>query len=96
MHDFAPKHVDRPRPGFFKHRAAPRSKVWIPVRIWRPLPLDPDTGEVLDRYPLLVAERGDQIIEEHARILDFWSYLREIDIGEYEWLKKVEWPLMRR
>jgi hypothetical protein len=62
LNDFAPRYINEAREGFFKVRLKARSKIWIPVRFFRELPLDPDTGEILDRWPLLVAERGDHLI----------------------------------
>ena len=95
MNGFAPKYVDRPREGFFKIRAF-RAGPWIPVRFYRDVPLDPATGELLDRWPRLAAERDDVVIDEHSKLLDLWPWCREITRGEWQWIKTVTWPLMKR
>lgn len=95
MNDFAPKVMDCPREGFFKIRSR-RAGPWIPVRFFRELPLDPDTGEILDRWPRLAAERDETIVDEFEELLDLWPYVREITQGEYRWIKEVTWPLMKR
>ena len=95
MNEFAPKYVDHPREGFFKLRAY-RAGPWIPVRFYRDLPLDPDTGELIDRWPRLAAERDGIVIDDHTELLDLWPWCREISFGDWEWLRKVEWPIRKR
>ncbi len=91
---FAARHVDVPREGFFKKRLFARGP-FMPVRIYRPLLLDPHTGELLDRWPPLLAEVGDEEITDHDGIVDIWPYCREITFGEWKILKEVQWPMTR-
>ena len=79
-----------PREGYFKVRAYSRGP-WLPARIFRPLPLDPVTGEFIDRFPRLQADRdGTPVAVEEV-----WHWGREIDREEYEWLSKVVRPLTK-
>ncbi len=96
MNEFAPRYINEAREGFFKVRLKARSKIWIPVRFFRELPLDPDTGEILDRWPRLAAERDEAIIDDHTQLLDLWPWCRELTFGEWQWLKQVEWPIRKR
>ena len=50
-----PAKIDAPRPdepqaGFYKTKMV-RGGPWVPVRLWYGEPLDPETGERLDRSP---------------------------------------------
>lgn len=74
--------INRPRPGYFKIRAARRSKHWLPARIERHLPMDPETGEILERAQPLVAYLSDK----EADLDHVWIWGREITRDEYEWL----------
>lgn len=49
LFDPAPDMADAPRAGFYRHRRIGR--VDRPVRIWFGPPLDPETGEEMDRSP---------------------------------------------
>ena len=82
--EFDEKFIDRARPGYFKLRAYRRGP-WIPARIRESIPMDPDTGEVLDRSPRLVATIG----KTETALESVWLYGREITKDEYEWLTAI-------
>jgi hypothetical protein len=68
-----------PKEGIFQLK---QFKKFVPARIYRPVPVDPDTGEVLDRWPQLQGE----INGREADYREVWVYGREITKGEYKWL----------
>ena len=89
------KHVDRPQPAFLKLRAWRRGG-WMPARIYRPVPLDPDTWELLDRWPPLQADLGDRRgITEFWHICEIWDHSVIIDETEYREVVKC-WPEVKR
>ena len=73
--------MNPPQEGYYKTRAWSRGP-WVPARIYRPVPLDPDTGEVLDRYPRLQAE----IDGTPASVDHVWERCQKIEREEWEWL----------
>jgi len=70
-----------PREGFFKLRFKRRGP-WLPARIYRPLPLDPDTGELLDRWLPLQGELNGHPYDYRK----IWTRGQDIGKDEYEWL----------
>jgi len=81
---------DAPREGFYRV-SIPRwlrkkhTRDYLPARIFRPIPIDPDTGEILDRYPALAAEIDGTEIE----VKFVWAFGEPIEEGDYEWLKAI-------
>ena len=76
-----------PREGFYRVSLSRRQrrgqqKEWLPARIFRPIPLDPDTGEVIDRWPHLEAECNGKT----ADIKYVWAWGETITEGEFRWL----------
>ena len=57
-------------------------KEYLPARIFRPIPLDPDTGEVIDRWPHLEAECNGKT----ASIQYVWAWGETITEGDFRWL----------
>jgi hypothetical protein len=51
--------IDQPEPGYFFTRFV-RGGPKVPARIWWSIATDPETGESLDRSPMLLAEIGGQ------------------------------------
>ena len=82
--------VANPLPGFYKARLV-RNGPWVPVQIWHGPPVDPVTGETLDRSWRLRAQVGDDFNEDPHEI---WSYCagHPIDRAEFQWrLADREW-----
>jgi hypothetical protein len=85
----------RPQEGFYRI-ALPRwkrrgnRKEYLPARIFRPIPLDPDTGEVIDRWPHLEAECNGKSVD----IQYVWAWGETISKGEFEWLTALT-PILR-
>ena len=81
--------ISCPRPGYFrvrKHRTIPGQRaVWVPARIAHIIPLDPLTGEVLDRSPQLEAF----VQERSVPVEEVWLSGYEITKEEYLWLKAI-------
>ena len=76
-----------PREGFYRVPLSRRErrgqrKEWLPARIFRPIPLDPDTGEVIDRWPHLEAELNGKT----AEIQYIWAWGETITLEEFQWL----------
>ncbi len=76
-----------PREGFYRvplsrWKRRGHLKEYLPARIFRPIPMDPDTGEVIDRWPHLEAECNGKT----ASIQYVWAWGETIDKGEFEWL----------
>ncbi len=71
-----------PKEGYYKMRFE-RGGPWIPARIYRAMPLDPETGEILDRSWLLTGEINGR--ESDFRHVWVWGHTIEKD--EYEWLR---------
>lgn len=84
MNDRGPdRPANHPRPGYFKRRLRSRSKQWVPARIYNRMPLDPESGEILDRSWPLTAE----IDGAEAEWRDVWEgFPVEIDLEEWKWL----------
>ncbi len=81
---FGPRTIGLPRPGYFKIRTKSRGP-WTPARIEYGIPMDPLTGEVLDRSPILTAFIDGREVD----VEQVWNFGREIDREEYEWLKAI-------
>lgn len=62
--------VDRPVPGWYRRRLV-KGGPWVPVLIWQRCPLDPETGEPLDRPPVLLC----LVDGEEADALDQWTWV---------------------
>lgn len=75
--------VDQPQPGYYKTKLV-RGGPWVPARIWWEPPLDPVTGELLDRPPMLLAERAGKPVDPY----ELWPHVagREISEAEYRYL----------
>lgn len=83
----APRQVDQPEPGFFKLRLA-RGGPWVPARIWYGPPIDPITGEDLDRSPRLQAQTFDfEPTADFVRICKVWTHGVRIDEAEYDFMR---------
>lgn len=78
--------IDCPRPGWFrvrKHRTIQGQRAnWVPAQISSILPLDPVTGEILDRSPQLEAFIQDQSVP----IEWVWERGYEITLEDWKWL----------
>lgn len=72
--------IDRPQPGFYKTRLV-RGGPWVAGRIYEIPPLDPDTGELLDRPVMLAGEIGGAEVQ----IDEAWLKLMGNPIGEAEY-----------
>ena len=72
------KVINKPVPGYYKRRLV-RGGPWVGVHVLRPVPIDPDTKEVLDRFWPLVAYQGDDILDPFV----IWPYLKPIPEKEY-------------
>ena len=70
-----------PREGYLKIRLK-RGGPWVPARIYRAMPLDPETGELLERSWLLTGEIDGKPAD--YRRLEVWG--RDIEKEEFEWL----------
>jgi len=70
-----------PHEGYFKMRLK-RGGPWIPARIYRSMPTDPETGELLDRSWVLAGE----INGLHADYRHVWVWGHDIEKEQYEWL----------
>ena len=84
-----------PREGFYRVPLSRRQrrgqqKEYLPARIFRPLPLDPDTGEIIARWPHLEAECNGKT----ASIQYVWAWGETIDEGEFRWLMALT-PILR-
>lgn len=77
--------ISKPREGYFKvrfGRTKSRRVIWGPARIERPIPMDPDTGEILDRFPPLFASiNGREVGMDRV-----WMSGYEITRDEWKWL----------
>jgi hypothetical protein len=78
----APKIIGQPRAGFFKMRAYSKGP-WVPASIYRPLALEPWTGEIMDRYLPMVAEKDGV----STPVEEVWTWGTQIEREDYEWLK---------
>ncbi len=79
------RRIDRPEPGYFKVRLYRRGP-WVPARIRWSTPIDPLTGEVLDRSTRLEAF----ILDREVKVEQVWLYGRELTKDEYEWLRATD------
>ena len=59
--------TDELRAGFYRVRRGAKS-VWRPVCIWHGPPLDPDTGETLDRSPRWQVMFCGRLIWDHSLV----------------------------
>lgn len=79
-----------PKEGFYRVSIPRRIRKgylrdFLPARIYRPIPIDPDTGEILDRWPPLEGE----INGTDVHINTVWAYGEPITEDEYKWLKAI-------
>lgn len=81
---FGERSLAHPRPGFFKVRLRSRGP-WTPAKIEYAIPMDPLTGEILDRSPMLTAFIDGREVD----VPEVWEFGREIDREEYEWLRAI-------
>lgn len=79
------RRIDRPRPGFFKVRLVRRGP-WVPAQITEDPPLDPWTGEIMDRSTHLQAYiEGRPVDLERV-----WLWGRIVTKDEWQWLKAMQ------
>ncbi len=85
--------IGRPIPGFYRLKKV-RGGVWVPCLVYRPCPMNPETGEWIDRwYPLRIRLDG-RVAEDygHDVLMQRWPYLRPISEKEYTYLVHLhEW-----
>ena len=76
-----PNRVDRPVPGWYRRRLV-KGGPWVPVLLFVPCPLDPHTGEPLDRprHPLCL------IADDPADAMEQWSWVAGQPISRAEYL----------
>lgn len=75
--------VSEPTAGHYRMRLVARGP-WVPCKIWFGPPLDPLTGEELDRSPRWQAEvRGKPYDRD---VLDLWTWCAGQPIGANEYL----------
>lgn len=81
-------HVSTPTAGFYRVKLA-RGAVWSPVKLWFGPPLDPLTGEELDRSPRWQALVRGFLWERD--VLELWTWCAGQPIGEseYEYLLAI-------
>ena len=73
-----------PKPGYFRIRLARRGP-WVPAEIREELPIDPLTGEVMDRsFPIQGYINGEPA--DYQRV---WAWGRRIEKEEFKWLEAV-------
>lgn len=75
-----PVHPDEPQAGFYRGRLV-KGGPWVPIRIWFGAPLDPLTGEELDRSHRWQAERNGEFVEVDA----VWPFCAADAINEAEY-----------
>lgn len=75
----------QPQCGWFKQRLEPRSKTWLPARIWLKQEIDWETGELTEPETFLL-QIADRIWADQQRVTEKWLYLRPIPVAEWEWL----------
>ena len=90
LNEFAPKIIGQPIEGFFKMRAYSRGP-WVPATIYRPLAIEPWTGEIMDRWPQLMAEKNGKEIP----VEEVWTWGTQITEDEYKWLRAMTAIMMR-
>lgn len=73
-------YTDRPQPGFYKTKLV-KGGPWVPVRIWWEYPVDPHTGETLDRSPTLRCEKNGEAADPWAT----WMWCADKPITEEEY-----------
>jgi hypothetical protein len=102
MNDFAPRYTDHPRPGYFKLRAWRRGP-WKPARIYRPIPFEPGTLHICDRWPALVGEIDGVLVNDYKidgiespGVDKVWEWGKEITEEEWTWISKITWPIDQR
>jgi len=63
--------VDTPQAGFYKRRFV-RGGPWVPVRLWFGAPIDPVTGEELERGHRWQAEVRGNLVTDETEIIETW------------------------
>lgn len=64
--------ITEPVAGYYRRRLV-KGGVWMPVKLWFGPPLDPETGEELDRSWRWQAMDGDKLVAGDAEIQDVWT-----------------------
>lgn len=88
------RRIDLPQPGFFKTRAI-RSGPWIPCELRYNQPLDPETGDPLDRSFMWEAFRDGVSIGSpspdptRAGVMAVWPYWHAITEDEFRYLTEL-------
>lgn len=72
--------IDRPEVGYFRIKQV-RGGPWIAARIYRSVARDPDTGELLDRSPVMLAELNGKFVDAY----DLWPRVAGNNISEAEY-----------
>lgn len=72
--------IDRPEVGYFKTKNV-RHGPFIAARIWYSVARDPDTGETLDRSPVLLAELNGKYADPYS----LWPRVAGNNITEAEY-----------
>ncbi len=79
--------IDIPEPGFFKLRLLP-GRPFVPAAIFLPCPVDPYTGEQLDRGRVLMAAIGNND-PDYESIEKVWMFGCPISLAEYRYMRAV-------
>jgi hypothetical protein len=79
------QHDEWPRCGWFKQRLEPRSKTWLPARVWLHQVIDWQTGELLEpeQFRLQIAHRT---WSDQDKIQYRFMSLHPVTLDEYRWL----------
>lgn len=72
------RRIDRPTEGLYRRKLV-KGGPWVPVVIWRPPAIDPDTGEQLERSTMLTAWEDGRNVDP----FQIWPYLHPISEAEY-------------
>ncbi len=84
----APRRIDRPEPGFFKLRMR-SGGVFVPAIIFLSCPMDPYTGEQLDRHRCLMAAIGNDE-PDFEGVDKVWMFGSLIRRSEYLYMQAVK------
>lgn len=76
--------INEPVAGYYKRKLVSKGP-WVPVRLFYGPPVDPETGDELDRSWRWQACIGDEIKAGDAEIADVWVASCRSPITEAEW-----------
>lgn len=77
--------TEEPRAGFYKKRVV-KDGVYVGIRIWFGQPLDPDTGEVMDRSLRWQATLDGQLVDLES----VWPWCGRDPIGRSEYERLLQ------